>query len=143
MGKYMKNETIDEFVKENAVDEGFLQNWYQDSVIETDEPIWTDKHISEVCGDFYLIPKEVIDKVKEDNKYSESIKAKNILSKVILGEMADQSVAMLFREIIFDEANIIDWSKVFCLIKKYMPELNTLNCSNNMENIETEIEIIK
>lgn len=43
--------------KENAVDEGYLQNWYQDSIDEKTEPIWTDEHIYEVCKDFYLIPK--------------------------------------------------------------------------------------
>ncbi len=49
-----------EFVKENAVDEGYLSDWYQASV--TDEPpVWTDEHIAELAGDFYLIPKEVID----------------------------------------------------------------------------------
>lgn len=55
------NETTKEFIKENAVDEGFLQNWYQDSVLETDTPVWTDEHIAEMIGDFYLIPREVID----------------------------------------------------------------------------------
>lgn len=55
------NETTKKFIKENAVDESFLQNWYQDSVLETDTPIWTDEHIAEMIGDFYLIPREVID----------------------------------------------------------------------------------
>lgn len=55
------NEITKEFIKENAVDEGFLQDWYQNSVLETDTPVWTDEHIKEVIGDFYLIPKEVID----------------------------------------------------------------------------------
>lgn len=55
------NETTREFIKENAVDEDFLQNWYQDSVLETDIPVWTDEHIAEMIGDFYLIPREVID----------------------------------------------------------------------------------
>ena len=55
------NETTREFIKENAVDEGFLQNWYQDAVLETDTPVWTDEHIAEMIGDFYLIPREVID----------------------------------------------------------------------------------
>lgn len=53
------------FVDNNAVDEGFLQNWYQDSVLETDIPVWTDEHIAEMCGDFYLIPKEVIDRMRK------------------------------------------------------------------------------
>lgn len=52
---------IKEFIKENAVDEGFLQDWYQNSVLETDPPVWTDKHIAEVVEDFYLVPKEVVD----------------------------------------------------------------------------------
>ena len=52
---------IKKFIKENAVDEGFLQDWYQNSVLETDTPVWTDEHIAEMIGDFYLIPKEVVD----------------------------------------------------------------------------------
>ena len=32
-----------------------------DSVLETDPPVWTDEHIAEMIGDFYLIPREVID----------------------------------------------------------------------------------
>lgn len=55
------NKTAKDFIKDNAVDEGFLQDWYQNSVLETDTPIWTDEHIAEVAGDFYLIPKEIID----------------------------------------------------------------------------------
>ena len=42
----------------DAVDMPYLQNWYQDSIDETKEPIWTDKHIEELCNDFYLIPKK-------------------------------------------------------------------------------------
>lgn len=57
-----KQETAKQFTKEKSVDEGFLQNWYQDSVLETDEPVWTDEHIKEMCNDFYLIPKESINK---------------------------------------------------------------------------------
>lgn len=56
---------IKNFIKENAVDEGFLQDWYQISVLEYDLPFWTDEHISEVYGDFYLIPKEAVDKLNE------------------------------------------------------------------------------
>lgn len=54
---------IKKFIEENAVDEGFLQDWYQSSVAE--DP-WPDEHISEVCGDFYLIPREVVDNLKEE-----------------------------------------------------------------------------
>ena len=41
----------------NAVEMSYLQNWYQDSIDETKEPIWTDKHLEELYEDFYLIPK--------------------------------------------------------------------------------------
>lgn len=40
-----------------AVSMGYLQNWFQDSVDETEEPVWTDKHLEELFNDFYLIPK--------------------------------------------------------------------------------------
>ena len=52
------------FIEENSVGEGFLSDWYQASVLDTDPPVWTDEHISEVCGDFYLIPKETVDNLK-------------------------------------------------------------------------------
>ena len=42
----------------NAVSEGYLQNWYMDSIDETKSPIWTDKHLEELYNDFYLIPKD-------------------------------------------------------------------------------------
>ena len=57
------NKNIKDFVKENSVHEGFLQDWYQASVTE-DPPVWTDEHISEVVRDFYLIPKEIVDGMK-------------------------------------------------------------------------------
>lgn len=57
----MADEKVKEFIKENAVGEGYLQDWYQNSVLETDTSVWTDEHIAEVFGDFYLIPREVID----------------------------------------------------------------------------------
>jgi hypothetical protein len=55
-------EQIKEFVRKNAVDEGYLSDWYQASVGD-EPPVWTDEHISEVHADFYLIPREVIDKL--------------------------------------------------------------------------------
>lgn len=57
----LSNEFTKKFIKENAVNEGFLQDWYQSSVSETDTLVWTDEHIAEMTGDFYLIPKEVVD----------------------------------------------------------------------------------
>lgn len=58
------------FVKDNSVDEGFLQNWYQSSVIETDKPVWTDEHLAELSGDFYLIPKETVEKLEKEKTIS-------------------------------------------------------------------------
>ena len=46
------DDKIQEFIKNNAVGEGFLQDWYQNSVLETDTPVWTDEHIAEMVGDF-------------------------------------------------------------------------------------------
>ena len=57
------NEAIKKFIDEQAVGEGFLQDWYQNSVLDIDPPVWTDEHIAEVCGDFYLIPKEAVEKL--------------------------------------------------------------------------------
>ena len=69
--------SIKDFIEENAVDEGFLQDWYQHSV--TDEPpVWTDEHIAEVCGDFYLIPKESVEKTDVEQTTSKDIPKKII-----------------------------------------------------------------
>lgn len=40
-----------------AVDEGYLQDWYIHSVSQDDEPVWTEDHISELAADFIVIPK--------------------------------------------------------------------------------------
>lgn len=56
-------ENIKNFIEENAVGEGYLSDWYINSVMDDDEPIWTEEHIAEVYGDFYLIPKEVVDRI--------------------------------------------------------------------------------
>lgn len=55
------NDNTREWIHDNCVDEGFLSDWYQSSVNEDDDPSWSDAHISEVTGDFYLIPKEAVD----------------------------------------------------------------------------------
>lgn len=55
------DEKTKKIIKDNSVDKGYLQSWYQSSVLETDTPAWTDEHIEEMIGDFYLIPREVID----------------------------------------------------------------------------------
>lgn len=57
------------------VDEGFLQDWYIHSVLDTDEPKWTDEHISELCNDFVIIPKESAKTAYDVDKVVEEIKA--------------------------------------------------------------------
>lgn len=52
--KHLKK-TRQEVLKE-AVDESYLLDWYISSVMD-DEPVWTEKHIEELCHDFYVIPK--------------------------------------------------------------------------------------
>ncbi len=42
---------------DEAVDEGYLQNWYIDSVDDS-PPLWTDEHVEELFKDFYCVPKE-------------------------------------------------------------------------------------
>lgn len=42
----------------NAWGEGTLQDWYMSSIDNTIPPIWTEEHISELCNDFFVIPKE-------------------------------------------------------------------------------------
>lgn len=44
-------------IEEQAVDFGYLSDWYISSVDENDEPVWTEKHIRELIGDFILIPR--------------------------------------------------------------------------------------
>lgn len=41
---------------DEAVDIGYLHDWYQSSVYG--EPVWTDEHLKELVHDFYLIPKQ-------------------------------------------------------------------------------------
>lgn len=54
-----------DWLKNNCADEGLLQDWYQSSVDESN-PVWTDEHISELMNDFYVIPKDNISEVCEN-----------------------------------------------------------------------------
>ena len=36
---------------------GYLQDWYQQSIDETQPPVWTDDHLNELSKDFWLLPK--------------------------------------------------------------------------------------
>ena len=61
--KFNQRNIIIDFLKDNCVGEGYLQNWYIDSVDETQIPIWTEKHIEEMFNDFVLIPKGIVDNI--------------------------------------------------------------------------------
>ena len=57
------NVSIIDFIEENSVSEGYLSDWYISSVDDRNNPVWTDAHIAEMYGDFYLVPKEVVEKL--------------------------------------------------------------------------------
>lgn len=46
-----------EVVQKEAVDYGYLADWYIRSVTN-DPPVWTEEHIEELFNDFYLVPKD-------------------------------------------------------------------------------------
>lgn len=41
---------------DKSVDIGYLYDWYIHSVNDEDNPVWTEEHLNELCGDFILIP---------------------------------------------------------------------------------------
>ena len=46
-------------VKDNAVDNGYLSDWYINSVTEDE---WKQSQVDELSNDFYCIPKEIVDR---------------------------------------------------------------------------------
>nr|DAF04298.1 MAG TPA: TFIIB zinc-binding [Caudoviricetes sp.] len=44
--------------KSEAVGEGYLQDWYINSIVGDVEPVWTEDHIEELANDFIVIPKD-------------------------------------------------------------------------------------
>ena len=49
---------MDEYIsKDDAVDAGYLSDWYISSVGD-ESPVWTDEHIDELLNDFLVIPKD-------------------------------------------------------------------------------------
>lgn len=50
---------MSEYIDKNeAVDLVDLHDWYIASVLEDDEPVWTEAHIEELANDFIVIPKD-------------------------------------------------------------------------------------
>ena len=58
------------FIEVNAVDKAYLYDWYRHSVTDA-PPVWTDEHIAELHGDFYLIPREVVERERESQNEKE------------------------------------------------------------------------
>lgn len=42
---------------EAAYDMRTLEDWYINSVLQNDTPVWTEEHLAELFDDFYVIPK--------------------------------------------------------------------------------------
>lgn len=85
---------IKKFITKNAVDESFLSDWYQNSV-KDDPPVWTDEHIKEVCGDFYLIPKEAAANLPEDTELEEIKKELQAYKEIASIEELRETVKIL------------------------------------------------
>lgn len=45
---------------EDAIDSGYLEDWYINSIDNTIPPIWTTEHIEELLNDFYVLPREEV-----------------------------------------------------------------------------------
>lgn len=45
--------------REEAVDDGYLSDWYIASVGD-ESPVWTDEHIEELLNDFIVFPKDIV-----------------------------------------------------------------------------------
>ena len=42
----------------SAYDIDTLEDWYINSVMPNDTPVWTEEHLEELFNDFYIIPKD-------------------------------------------------------------------------------------
>ena len=56
------------FLDETAHDEGDLAQWYIDSVIPTDKPVWTKEHLEELVQDYWMIPKPMDERFKKPRR---------------------------------------------------------------------------
>ena len=43
---------------ESTYDIDTLEDWYINSVMPNDTPVWTEEHLEELLNDFYVIPKD-------------------------------------------------------------------------------------
>ena len=61
--------------RENAYDYGTLEDWFINSVSDTDSPIWTKEYLKELINDFYVIPKDTPKVDVAEVKHGKWIKA--------------------------------------------------------------------
>lgn len=73
-----KPKSYGDLVLNESVDMGFLQDWYQNSVDNTQDPVWTDEHLRELTEDFYVIPKEAVKAEYDFKKRSKERSCKNL-----------------------------------------------------------------
>lgn len=64
---------MDEYInKHDAVDAGYLSDWYIASVGD-ESPVWTDEHIDELLNDFIVIPKDTPVANVQEKRYCKMI----------------------------------------------------------------------
>jgi hypothetical protein len=80
-----------------------------------------------------LIVEHLRELIHNTDPYSKELQVKEILSKEVFEKMSDQGAAQVLRSILLaDRNNVIDWSKAFYFIQKYMPDLSLLWKENRM-----------
>ena len=121
------------------MDKGTLIDWYITSVSGEDEPVWTEKYINELLGNFYLIPRgDCLDCNNYNGIECDSCEQKNNWSPILVGpkreavELERETIKLLDK-LVKDE-NISDgpnspqgpWTRenfIDYLLKKYEQDL--------------------
>ena len=83
---------------DEAYDYATLACWYQNSIDETQPPIWTDEHLEELLKDFYIIPKDtpsadVVPKSEVEELEAECERQYEQAKADILANMADSGTS--------------------------------------------------
>ena len=83
-----------QFLDEEAHDEGELADWYIASVSKDDPPVWTEKHLKELVGDYWLIPRPMDERFKKAGRKNVRTKKKAIQRAEIVELMRRVCTAM-------------------------------------------------
>ena len=112
----------------DTMSKGELTNWFIDSVSLNDEPVWTEKHIDELLGSFYVIPKDQQgDKIMKNKKYNGEVNIKLTISD---GKINTVCFDNLSQKIIYD---IKDYDKTAWYVEditEFIEEYLENCCSN-------------